>query len=157
MKRLLIQLLFFFVVIIAFNSCDPPAFFKQTYPIPQQTWNADSILNFSFVVEDTLSTYSMYMDIVHHNDYPFQNLYVKLHSYFPDGLVVSEQHSLELQEKNGVWMGDCGKDFCELRFILREQMIFNQLGEHRLSVEQYTRRSDLQGLKSIGLWIDKKK
>lgn len=137
-------------------SCGSDAFYEESHVVDDQIWNAADVANFSFVIQDTLATYNMYLDIKHLTDYPFQNLYVLLHSSFPNGRSISEQHSLELQEKGGTWMGECKRNSCELRFILRENMRFDELGPHGLSVEQYTRKTTLLGVKSISLVLEKK-
>jgi len=142
--------------ILTLVSCGSRAFYEESHVVDDQIWNADDVAKFSFDIQDTLAMYNMYLDVKHHTDYPFQNLYVLLHSSFPNGRSVSEQHSLELQEKGGIWMGECNQKICELRFILRENMRFDELGPHGLSVEQYTRKTSLLGVKSISLVLEKK-
>ena len=67
--------------------------------------------------------------------------------------MITEQHSLELQGKNGEWMSDCSNGKCGIRFILRENMRFNQLGVHTIFLEQYTRTENLKGVESLGLLL----
>lgn len=122
----------------------------------ERVWTYDNVASFDFSVSDTVSRYNMYLDVNHTRGYPFQNLYLNIISTFPDGVQVSEQHSLELQEKNGEWMGECGSKECELRFVLREGMRFDTTGAYNISFEQFTRRDSLEGVVSLGLVLDYK-
>jgi gliding motility-associated lipoprotein GldH len=138
-------------LIIGIIGCGESAYFKDVYKPENKVWTHGELASFDFAITDTLARYDMYLDVTHTGSYPFQNLYVRIISTFPDGEQVTEQHSLELQEKNGEWVGDCGSKNCELRFILREGMRFDTPGEYNIAFEQFTRRDSLAGVVSLGL------
>lgn len=137
-------------------GCGKSAYFQDIFAPNEQVWTYDDMASFDFTITDTTSSYDMYLDVKHTHGYPFQNMYLKIISTFPDGAEVSEQHSLELQEKNGEWMGECGSKSCELRFVLREGMRFDTPGDYNISFEQFTRRDSLEGVVSLGLVLDYK-
>ena len=138
------------------SSCHPgKVHYQEAHAFEGETWNYSDTIHFAFSIQDTLQRYNLYLDVGHRDDYPFQNLYVNIHSKTPKGELIKDQHSLELQEKDGFWMGDCRGKSCELRFILREGLAFPEIGEYKISVEQYSREENLKGIQSLGIYLEK--
>jgi gliding motility-associated lipoprotein GldH len=148
-KYRFLSLLFPFTLIYA--ACSGGSFYESTHTFTDVNWSYEDTIKFAFNIQDTSLRYNMYLDIEHKSTYPFQNLYVKIHSAFPDGQLISEQHSLELQGKNGTWISVCRGQDCGIRFILRENMRFDQLGAYTVFLEQFTRTENLKGVESLGL------
>lgn len=119
------------------------------------TWAYDNQLEFPFEVTDTKALQNLYLDLTHSTEFKTQNLYVKFHTKSPSGKIVSDIVSLELAEKNGIWFGDCGSTWCDLRIPIQSDAYFEETGTYTLSVEQYTRTETLKGLKSIGFRVEK--
>jgi gliding motility-associated lipoprotein GldH len=139
-----------------FLSCHPgKVHYQETVVFEEETWNYSDTAHFAFSIQDTLQRYNLYLDVEHRDDYPFQNLYVIIHSKTPKGEIIKDQHSLELQEKDGFWMGDCQGKSCELRFILREGLAFAEIGDYKISIEQYSREENLKGIQSMGIYLEK--
>jgi gliding motility-associated lipoprotein GldH len=131
--------------------------YEKVYTIPEEQWSFSDSLDFAFEIKDTDVKYNMYLDIIHHPDYPFQNMYVLIHSIFPDGRRVTDQQSLELQEKGGTWIGGCRGSSCEVRFIMREKLRFEEAGLYTIVLQQYSRRDPMEGIKKVGLVLEKDK
>jgi gliding motility-associated lipoprotein GldH len=129
--------------------------FEQVIKIPEQTWDYKDSLDFSFEIQDTTQAYDLYLDITHLESFSFQNLYLNMHSHAPELPVFSEQHSLELQEKTGEWIGACRKGKCELRFVLREGLRFPAKGAYKIQLEQYSRTERLPGIYAAGIVLQK--
>lgn len=140
---------------VALAGCDRDRVYSESHRLPEQGWCYGDTIAFGFSITDTSARYNMYLDLDHTTAYPFQNLYVRIHSVFPDGKVLTEQHSLELQEKTGEWLGGCTGTECAARIVLREQMYFDRPGEYRLSFEQYTRTDCLAGIEKLSLVLDR--
>ncbi len=136
-------------------GCDRDRVYSGNHRFPDQGWCHGDTVSFGFSIADTSARYNMYLDLDHTTAYPFQNLYVRIHSAFPDGKVLTEQHSLELQEKTGEWLGGCNGTACAARIVLRERMYFDKPGEYRLSFEQYTRTDCLAGIEKLSLVLDR--
>ena len=153
-----ITLAFILAVVLAYsiNGCSAgDTIYHQTHTFEQDIWSYQDTVHFSFDIQDTVALYNLYLDVVHSDTFPFQNLYLNLYSKTPDGELIKDQHSLELQEKDGYWVGDCSGHTCELRFILRENMKFPALGSYSISSEQYTREETLKGIQSLSLYLEK--
>ena len=140
---------------VLMTSCGTPSIYEKEYRIQDEKWTYADSLAFAFEINDVSSRYNMYLDVTHHIDFPFQNMYVLIHSVFPDGKRMVDQQSLELQEKGGAWVGGCSGSSCELRFIMREKLKFEEAGSYQIILQQYSRKDILEGIKKIGLVLEK--
>jgi len=133
-------------------ACGPDYAYQQTYEIEGDAWSYADSLTFEFEVPDTNTIYDLYLEIKHAADYSNQNLYVRIHTNFPAGQQLTEQVSLELSDK-GRWEGTCRGDWCTVRIPIQSGAYFNQTGAHRFVLEQYMRRNPVEGIRSLGMFI----
>ena len=82
------------------------------------------------------------------------NMYIQLHSIFPNGQRVSERVSVELIGNGGRWNGNCNSDECDFRMPIHEGAFFNQTGKHTFVIEQFMRKDPLEGIQSIAFRIE---
>lgn len=147
--------LMIFAALITLNACNSHVIFDEVYLIPEYGWVYGEQASFEFDIKDTTALYRMAVDIDHSTEYPFQNIYLRIHSVFPNDTINVIQHSVELLEGNGQWIGGCSGEECSVKVILSENMYFNQTGKHKISFEQYTRRDSLIGIQKWGLVLEK--
>lgn len=139
------------------SSCDPNFIYNQKFEIPQETWTYTDTLDFSFNIPDTANIYNIYLEIDHSVEFPKQNLYVLIYTQFPSGERIREMVSLELCNQAGYWFGDCNSKTCSLNIPIQEGAYFNQKGDYRITLEQYSRKDKLEGIKSLALKIEETK
>jgi len=133
-------------------ACGPDYAYQQTYELEGDTWSYTDSLTFEFEVPDTATIYDLVLEVRHSASYANQNLYVLIHTTFPAGQRLTEQVSLELSDK-GRWEGDCRGDWCTVRIPIQSGAYFNQTGSHRFVLEQYMRQDPVEGIRSLGLFI----
>lgn len=150
MKNIFSLLFFCFLL----QSCGQSFLYEKDISLSNNTWAYENQLNFPFEITDTKALQNLYLDITHSTEFKTQNLYVKFHTKSPSGKIVSDMVSLELAEKNGVWFGNCGAEWCDLRIPIQNEAYFEETGIYTLSVEQYTRTDALKGVKSIGFRVE---
>lgn len=136
------------------TSCGPNYIFDQSYDISNDAWAYADTLNFEVDIEDSLKIYNLYLELEHSTDFYFHNLYVQIHTTFPSGKRISEKVSLELANKAGAWFGDCNEDWCTLNIPIQTGAYFNALGKHTITLEQYSRKENLGGVKSLAFRIE---
>ena len=142
------------ILALTFISCEQDYFFKETYVVENQIWNYDNLAEFSVEIPDTNSIYNLYLKVKHSTDYPFQNLYTKIKTEFPQGQVVDEIVSLELAGKGGIWLGNCNSKTCELIIPVRQNDYFVQSGKYLFSIEQYMRQDTLPGVYDFTFMVE---
>ena len=146
--------LFFLSFCFFLQSCGQSFLYEKDISLSNNTWAYENQLDFPFEITDTKALQNLYLDITHSTEFKTQNLYVKFHTKSPSGKLVSDIVSLELAEKNGVWFGNCGGEWCDLRIPIQSGAYFEEAGTYTLSVEQYTRTEALKGVQSIGFRVE---
>ena len=141
-------------VIIVFASCGSNYIFEEDKTIAGGAWTYADSLSFDFNIADTTKVYSLYLELDHSTEYRFQNLYVKVKTKFPNGKEIAQPLSLELANKFGQWLGDCGSENCEIIVPIQEQVYFQQSGDYKIVLEQFMREDPMQGLNKFGLKIE---
>lgn len=155
MSRPLVPAVFLFLLSSSFWSCGPDYLFQKEVTLAGDQWSYVDTLNFDVEVQNIDRLYNIFLDVEHAVDFPRQNMYIKIHTGFPDGQRQSELVSLELANKAGVWYGRCGSDWCNLRIPLQMGAFFDQQGAYQLTLEQYTRLNPLPGVRTLALNIER--
>ncbi len=142
----------FFLAILA-NACSPGYLIKETRELEGETWGYADSLSFQAAIRDTVQLYDISLVVKHRTNYSFQNLYLRIHTSFPDGKELTQVLSLELANKAGQWQGSCRGDYCTLEVPIQLNAFFNQTGVHTFTLEQYMRADDLPGIAALGIRI----
>lgn len=140
------------LVLISVVSCQSDYYFSQI-EIPKDAWTYNNSVEFIFPVEDTISTYDMHLEIDHLDSYPFQNLYMKLVTELPNDSIYYQTVSFELSDKAGYWLGTCQGPNCGIKIPIQTNIHFTQIGQYRLTLNQFTRTDSLTGIGQIALRI----
>ena len=139
---------------IFFTGCGPDTIYERAYEISNGEWFYSDTLTYEVTIEDTLAIYNLYLDLEHSREYPFENMYVRIHTSFPTGDKLSKQVSLELANQAGIWIGECGSEACDITIPIQMGAYFNEPGQYTFSLEQYMRRNPLPGVNSVALRIE---
>ena len=137
-----------------FTACGPDLLYQEERLIPTEQWTYSDSLVYAFEIEDTLAIYNLYLDVQHQPDYPYQNMYIRIHTTFPGGERLQEVLNIDMAEPSGNWYGDCGRSGCSLRVNLQEGAYFNVAGPYRITIEQFMRQNPLPGLTSLTLALE---
>lgn len=137
-------------------ACGPDYAYHQVQKIPNDgQWRYTDTLNFNFTITDTVSHYNFYLDFEHSDTFPFQNVYLKLYTRFPDGHRLTKLRSFDFFDAQGEALGKCSGHQCSRRSVLQENAYFKEPGAYVLTVEQNSRLDPLLSLQSVGLVLEK--
>ena len=150
----MMRFLLIFLTVSLLTACGQPALVDREIDIPDAGWTYADTLRWDFEVADTNAIYDLLLSVEHGTDFRYQNCYVRFHTLFPLGEVLSEQVSLELQTPVGQWLGNCGSSDCKLTIPIQQNAFFNQPGKYAILMEQYMRQDSLPGLASFNLRIE---
>lgn len=137
-----------------FTACGPNFVYEVEEELPAAGWTYQDSLQATFTITDTNQIYNLHLQLNHSPDFAFQNVYVKMHTLFPNGQRLEEQVSLELAHRVGRWHGDCSSESCLLSIPIQEGAYFNQVGDYAIVVEQFSRNNPLEGINSIGFALE---
>ncbi len=147
--------IFFVLLVSSLASCGPDYLFEEEKKIADGQWNYRDTLDFRFTVTDTAQLYNLFADFAYADTFSTQNIYLKLHTRFPDGRRVSRIRSFDLFDAQGSAVGKCSGHACNTRILLQDKAYFNLVGEYMITLEQFTRRDPLPGMSEIGLAVEK--
>lgn len=136
-------------------SCTTKVVYKHTVKIENGFWTYENPAQFSFSVQDTSILYRLALNIEHGDDYPYENLYVKIHTEYPDQSTKADVVSLELADHSGLWNGACRRNTCRVNIPLQEKTYFSDPGDYTLQLEQYMREDSIPGIRSLELILVK--
>jgi len=145
----------FIVCVSAFFifSCDNSRYlFRENVSVTNDVWTVQDQIPFRFTVSDTVKNYTIGFNIRYTNAYPKQNLYVFLHTVFPNGLRANDTLSIDLFSIDGTPIGK-GNRVIELQYPV-SQVRFPITGEYFMILEQAMRTDSLPGIVSMGLYIN---
>ncbi len=153
MLKLLSVFTSLFASCLLLTSCGGDFIFEETINTNAGNWAYEDVLQFDFTIDDTSKRYDLLLEVEHVGDYGYQNLYVQFHTQFPSGEKKTQLVSLELATKSGIWNGQCSGNTCTVGIRLQTNTVFEETGEHSISVEQYMRKSPLSGVVGMTLQI----
>jgi gliding motility-associated lipoprotein GldH len=139
-------------ILLFICSCDNSHYLlRENLYTENETWVVKDKIPFHFTVTDTLKVYKIGLNIRYTNAYPQQNIYVFLHTVFPNGMHAHDTISIDLFSLEGRPLGE-GKRVIELQKYF-SRVRFPMSGEYTMILEQAMRMDTLQGIISMGLYI----
>ena len=148
------RLSIFLFLVLMVSACGPDYIFEKKDTFGPKGWPYADSLFYSVSITDTLRIYNLYLDVDHTDDYAYQNMYIRIHTTFPDQQKLTERVSINLAAKNGVWNGQCSGKNCQLRVNIQQGAFFNQPGDYTFMVEQFMRHDTLSGITGIAFSIE---
>jgi gliding motility-associated lipoprotein GldH len=130
-------------------SCQNDVLVSQEWKWEDQPWITGDVKTMQIEAEDTTSRYAMDLDLTWDKSYGYENLYIRTKTLFPSGKEVTSVTSLELEEIDGTWAGDCSGNTCSLSFPLQKVFTFPETGTFSWSIEPYMRVDTVEGILSL--------
>lgn len=137
--------------LLILTSCGPSYVYEETRIVTNPDgWAYGEVMTFEFPVTDTSQLYDLHLLVEHDLDFGSQNTYVNIKTFFPNGQELEESVSLQLADKFGQWYGNCSGETCSLDIPIQQSAYFNETGNYRVEIEQYSRENPLAGIGGIG-------
>jgi len=150
-NHLLILLLF----LLIFYSCDSKRIFEENKKIEKGVWNTADKANFEVNITDIYARYNFYINVRNEGDYPYSNLYLFMHTLFPDGTTARDTIECQLADYDGRWLGSGIGSVKYNRFLFKQGVKFRQPGTYVFELEQAMRTKELKGVADIGIRVEK--
>ena len=139
-------------------ACDRDApILSIEHEFSDQMWTWNQPVSFEFASPDTIDNYNLYLAISNEKDYPYQNLYTKVVTHFPNGDTTAQILSLDIFDKRGVHNGECSGDICSSEFVMQESFTFLQEGQHKIILYQQMRNDSLKHIHGMELRLFREK
>ncbi|MDL2296915.1 gliding motility lipoprotein GldH [Bacteroidales bacterium OttesenSCG-928-B11] len=136
---------------LLFTSCGGKVFYEKIEPIPDETWNIDSVLHFEFEVTDSMQFFNIYFDIRNSIEFETQNFYVFLTSQFPNGDISRDTLGFVLSNPYGEWKGRGSGRLKDNQFLYKAKVRFPICGIYKFSAVQGMRSDNVRGISEFGM------
>jgi gliding motility-associated lipoprotein GldH len=147
----------FLTLISITYSCDALRVFEENKAIENGVWNASSPVVFNVDVDDTLSANTFYLNLRHEEAYPYSNIFLFLHTKFPNGKEAQDTLELMLQRPDGKWNGSGAGGLRDHQIAFKKGLRFPLKGKYVFSITQAMRGKELGNVREVGLRIEKSK
>lgn len=142
-------------VCILVVSCNRGTVMNETYEVPSPEWNYNEPICYDMWIEDTSTGYDLTFSIRHSNDFEWQNAFFLIRTVFPDMEVSVDTLECILAEPDGRWIGNRSGKYYRIGFLYKQGIRFPQAGEYRFEIRHAMRDDNLQGIRSIGLKVQR--
>ncbi|MFI5171294.1 MAG: gliding motility lipoprotein GldH, partial [Chitinophagales bacterium] len=127
--------LFFAAMLCLIISCEQSRVFDKNIPLNKNGWNYGEQIQFEVNVNDTIIPYNLYVNVRHTDEYPYDNLWVKLTTVFPDSTSRQNEINVKLSEPDGKWTGNCVDGICFNSVLVQNNFLLPQKGKYIFILE----------------------
>ena len=157
MSKFIILILFSFLI-----SCNKNTVFTEYESIPDNKWQQDHIVNFTYKPKDTLSKNTVFINLRNNKDYNFNNLFLIATVEFPNKTKVIDTLEYEMTDAKGYFLGDGFTDLKENKLEYKSNITFALKGNYHFYIQHAMRRISeengvdyLNGITDVGIEIEK--
>ena len=152
------QLRYLFIISFisfVFASCDPNRVFDENKEIPENIWDKNYKPKFEANITDTVTPQNFYINIRHTEEYSYANIYIFLHTTFPDGKQYIDTLNCPLANEKGQWLGDGAGDIFDRQILFKRGVRLNKAGKYIFEMEHGMREEKLPLVMDVGIRIEK--
>jgi gliding motility-associated lipoprotein GldH len=142
---------------VSITGCDPRRIYEKNEKIPSYNWEQNNSLSFLVDIHDTVSYYTIFLNVRNAGYYRFSNLFLFINTRLPQGQIQRDTVECVLASPDGKWLGDGLGDIYDNRILFKEHVRFPQIGEYRFDLIQAMRVNPLPGIMDAGIRIEKEK
>jgi len=141
--------------LVLFFSCEESRVFDKDIAIASAGWDYDDIKTFEVNITDTVSSYNMYVNVRHTDEYPFNNIWLRITTIFPDSTKEEGRVNIQISEPGGRWTGNCADGICYNSIPIQQNFTFSELGSYTFIIQQDMRINPLPSIMNVGLKVEK--
>lgn len=141
------------LMMMLFASCGNGSY-NERIIIPNAEWAQENKVTFDVAVSDSTCGYIFGLDMRHLENYRYSNLFVFLHTTFPNGNITHDTIECTLAMPDGRWIGKSSGSMRDLHIPLNENLRFPLCGNYHFEIEQAMREPVLKGITDIGIFIE---
>lgn len=140
---------------IALSGCDFNSVYNENVSLKDAKWHKDKAVRFDVEITDSLSNYNFYLNLRNTTNYRYSNLYVFLMTRFPNGNTTRDTIEIILADNEGRWLGKGWSNLKDNNILLKKSLHFPLSGNYVFFIQQAMRVDTLEGIRNLGLQIDR--
>jgi len=136
-------------------SCNKNVVFSKYERIEEtKGWPAKQLINFETEITDTNQLYDVYINVRNAETYPFKNLFMFLHTTYPDGKMSVDTIECILANEQGHWLGKGLGDLYDNAILFKKNTRFQHAGKYKFGFEQVMRYGNKNEIDPLFLIMD---
>ncbi|MGV6860606.1 MAG: gliding motility lipoprotein GldH [Putridiphycobacter sp.] len=148
-----IKLLFFTLALaVVLPSCNNDVIYTEHQTFENNTWSYDDVKTFSFEMEEDTTPVKIFINLRTTVDYPYSNIYMYMHSDFPNGYHDIDTLEFFLARPEGEWLGEVNGTIVENHAIITQGYLLDK-GTYTFKLEQAMYEDSLPELLDVGLTV----
>ncbi|MDX1348639.1 MAG: gliding motility lipoprotein GldH [Putridiphycobacter sp.] len=140
-------------LIAGLTSCDDAMIYEKNVGFENNTWVYEDPKTFSFEITDSLLPVKLSINLRTTTNYPYSNIYMFLHSNYPNGYHDIDTLEFFLADPRGNWLGDNSGTVVENRAVISKG-VFPTTGTYHFMIEQAMRNDSLPEIIDLGLRVE---
>lgn len=142
------------ILVLGLVSCDGNKVYEENLSVQNNIWSNDDIKTFSFEVTDTISPVNIFVNLRTTVDYQYSNIYVFLHSEFPNGTTDKDTLEFVLAEPDGKWLGENTGTIVEFKGLIASGGRFSTAGTYKFGLQHAMREDELPEIVDVGIRVE---
>ncbi|MFD1553112.1 hypothetical protein DNU06_12340 [Putridiphycobacter roseus] len=138
---------------MALIGCDNQLIYEENQKFDDNIWVYEDPKTFEFDIVDSLLPVKLFINLRNTTDYPYSNIYLFLHSSYPNGYNDIDTLEFFLADPKGTWLGDNSGTVVENRAMISKG-VFPTTGTYKFTLEQAMRNDSLPELLDIGMRVE---
>lgn len=140
-------LIFIAYLSLVLFSCKNKEVYSNELNCENDQWDMKNPLKAQFMINDSTKLYDIGISLIHSDEYPFQNIYLRVDDDFSGKLNV-DTVNINLSDEYGKWIGK-GTNEKKIQTLLRKSFKFHKNGNYNIKIEQFTRNEILKNIRKI--------
>ena len=141
------------IISLLLVSCQQGVVFTEFKALSGYGWEADSVVVFTPILEDSMAAYDVQLTVRHTDRYAYQNLWLFVDVKQDSMLLRRDTIEAMVANERGEWLGN-GVSKYTLPLLYLENVLL-QSGEYEVVVQQGMREEVLRGITDLGLKVIK--
>ena len=143
------------IVGVLTTACDNNRVYDNNIPLENEHWNMDSSYRFDFIIDDTLVSYNMYINIRNFGSYKYQNLLLYIDFELPNNKTIVDTVNCILADSKGKWLGKGWGSLWSSQIPYKSHIRFPSKGDYSITFTHAMRDEKLKAISDIGIRIEK--
>ena len=153
--RLFIKIVCCFVVVFTLASCNKNVIYTKYERIEEEKgWPAKQLISFETEITDTNQLYNVYINVRNAESYTYKNLFLFLHTTYPNQTTSVDTIECILADEQGHWLGKGLGDLYDNTILFKKNRHFKQAGKYKFACEQAMRYGNKNEIDPLFLIMD---
>ena len=150
-----LSLLFSLSFFLLLSSCEESRVFDKNISTTGDGWDYGDAKSFEVTIADLSSAYNMFINVRHTDQYPYNNIWIRVTTIYPDSTRKENRMNVQLTGPDGKWNGNCADGICYHSVPVQQGFKFDKQGKYTFILEQDMRINPLPYVMNVGLKIEK--